>query len=525
MALGMAGAGLMRVRTLALFLGVVAGWASVPANAATRVVTKLDDTNDGTCDADCSLREAIDVALSGDAVTFGPDVRGTLLLTLGELVIDQPLTITGPGQAALTISGGDTQRILSIPATGALTASGLTFSQGKGQYDPGLGVEAAGVVINYSGSFAFTDCTFSDNHADGRYNTQVVNDAAVAYGNASGKTMSFTRCTFRDNTAGGGACLDIDAGTVTVTDSSFIDNIGDFGPACVIANSAATMTITGTTFTGNSARAGGAVFVSGSGGAVIKNTTIAANFSSSGFGAGVYVFNPVLVTLANVTLSGNSGTVGANVYLTSGGSALMRNTIVANASSNCGGTGTITSHGYNLDSGATCGFTAAGDKVNTPAGLGPLVPSGGKTKTMPLLANSAALDAGNPLAPGSGGDACEVQDQRAISRPQLVRCDIGAFESTGPETLGNSGFTDPSDKKNNYAWPAQSGVTQYQTRRSSTPGFAPPCVGITTSGTSWHDVEIPAPGGVFYYINRPVAPLTGTWGWNSAGAERTTACP
>lgn len=520
---GTRGRSVRRAWAVLILAVVVSSVASASAMAATLTVTKLEDTDDGVCNADCSLREAVLAGNSGDTVLFAADVRGTSTLTMGDLVIDRPLTIAGPGQSALTISGGDTQRIFTVATSGALTASGLTFAHGKGQYYAPLGVDAAGVVLN-SGDFAFTDCTFADNHADGRPNPSFVNDAAVAYANAFNKTMSFTRCVFRDNSAGGGACLDIDGGALTITDSAFIDNFGEFGPASVIANSAGPTTIAGTTFSGNSARAGGALFVSGAGGATIKNSTFFGNASATGFGGGIYVYGPTTITLSNVTLSGNIGTTGANLYLISGGAAVIANTIIAGAASNCGGTGTVTSQGYNLDTGATCGFGAAGDKPNTPAGLAPPGPAGGTTSTIALLSDSAAVNAGNPASPGIGSGACEVKDQRSVARPQFSRCDIGAFESTGPETIGNSGFKDPLDE-HLYSWPAQAGVTQYQTRRSGSPTFAPPCVGITTTGTSWRDTDLPAPGAAFFYLNRPIAPQPGIWGWNSAGAARTTACP
>ena len=38
------------------------------AQAATLTVTKTADTNDSICDADCSLREAISTAISGDTI-------------------------------------------------------------------------------------------------------------------------------------------------------------------------------------------------------------------------------------------------------------------------------------------------------------------------------------------------------------------------------------------------------------------------------------------------------------------------
>ena len=61
-----------------LALALVVAWcAIVPAPAATFVVTKLADTNDGACGADCSLREAIGAALPGDTVSFAGGVTGT----------------------------------------------------------------------------------------------------------------------------------------------------------------------------------------------------------------------------------------------------------------------------------------------------------------------------------------------------------------------------------------------------------------------------------------------------------------
>ena len=43
-------------------------FASQAVTAATFTVTKIADTNDGVCDADCSLREAVAAAnASGDA--------------------------------------------------------------------------------------------------------------------------------------------------------------------------------------------------------------------------------------------------------------------------------------------------------------------------------------------------------------------------------------------------------------------------------------------------------------------------
>jgi len=84
-------------------------------------VNKVADTNDGACNADCSLREAIvaaNLAAGADSITVP---AGTYTLTIanagglnednsaqGDLDINSPLTITGAGVASTIIQGGTT---------------------------------------------------------------------------------------------------------------------------------------------------------------------------------------------------------------------------------------------------------------------------------------------------------------------------------------------------------------------------------------------------------------------------------
>ena len=80
--------------------------------AGTITVNNITDENDGSCsDGDCSLREAIDSAVSGDTIDFS--VQGTITLTLGELVIDKNLNIDGGFAGKLTISGGGSSRVIN----------------------------------------------------------------------------------------------------------------------------------------------------------------------------------------------------------------------------------------------------------------------------------------------------------------------------------------------------------------------------------------------------------------------------
>lgn len=74
----------------------------------------------------------------------------------------------------------------------------------------------------------------------------------------------------------------------------------------------------------------------------------------------------------------------------------LQNSIVANNKLGGDCNGVVYSDGYNLSSDSTCSFNGAGDKNSTNPMLGPLQNAGGPTQTMPLLAGSPAILAGNP---------------------------------------------------------------------------------------------------------------------------------
>ncbi len=61
-----------------------------------------DDTNDGTCDPDCSLHEAIDAANTNPGADDVPVPAGFYLLTLGQLVVSEALATTFSSAEAST---------------------------------------------------------------------------------------------------------------------------------------------------------------------------------------------------------------------------------------------------------------------------------------------------------------------------------------------------------------------------------------------------------------------------------------
>ena len=117
------------VAGLAAFLALGLGTA---ADAATVNVTTVVDEADGSCtDGDCSLRDAVSSALPGDTVAVP---AGTYVLTLGEISIDQDLTLTGAAARSTSIDGNAASRVFNVGSSnrGAIVEiSDLTIRNGR----------------------------------------------------------------------------------------------------------------------------------------------------------------------------------------------------------------------------------------------------------------------------------------------------------------------------------------------------------------------------------------------------------
>lgn len=366
------------------------------------VVTRNDDPAPDGCNVnDCSLREAV-IAANGNVdpstITFAAGVN-TITLTragsgedaaaTGDLDISQPLTINGGTgndtvtvQACAIVSPATTctgiDRVFQVLAGANVTLSGLTIRNGSA--DNGGG-------IRNDGTLAVNHSTISGNSAT--------------------------------NQSGGG--IHSNSSTLTVTDSTISGNSASNGGGIFGGG-----TVTNSTISGNSAPGGfgGGIYASVM---TITNSTIAGNSAPAGFGGGI--FTGGLLTLRSSTISGNSAATAGGIS-NNVGTVTITNTIVAKQTSgaDCSGSA-VTSQGYNLESGTSCGFTGTNDQQSVSdlnLALGALASNGGPTQTMALLAGSPAVNAGNPGVPGSGGNACPATDQRGVARTGV--CDIGAFE-------------------------------------------------------------------------------------------------
>lgn len=311
---------------------------------------------------------------------------------------------------------------------GTVTVTGSTISNNSAPYDNGGG------IFSFEGDVTVTSSTISGNSAKhdggGIYNHQgtitvennsIISDNSAQDGNGGG----IYNYSYDDNSQS----------TVTVTDSTISNNTADDDGGGVYnysydANSQTIVTLTNSTISGNSATngIGGGVYIE-NGAVTITNSTISNNSAEQRCG-GLHNYSygaNSTVTVKNSTIYDNSAqyATGSNIDNYQGtdtATVTVANSIVARQSSGSGCFGSITSNGYNIESGASCGFTATGDLQNTDPKLNAL------SNDVHVPQNdSPAIDAGNPAAPGSGGAACEAADQRGEARNDL-RCDIGAVE-------------------------------------------------------------------------------------------------
>ncbi len=195
-------------------------------------VDTLTDETDGSCDdGDCSLRDAIQLASSGDTLDLG-SLSGTITLNGSELVIDKDLTLTGPSSSGLTISGNNASRVLNITA-GTVSITNLTIMNGSVAGN-GAGILNAG-TLNISKSTIRDNTSSGGTHGGGISNdggtviainsTFSGNSATDGGGIFSSGTLTLSNCTLSDNSASGtGGALN-NTGTLHVQNTILANSV------------------------------------------------------------------------------------------------------------------------------------------------------------------------------------------------------------------------------------------------------------------------------------------------------------
>lgn len=195
-----------------LFIWLAAG--AYLAQAATQTVTSLDDAGTGT------LRSAIEQAAAGDTIDFQAGLSGMIALESPLPILDQDLTIQGPGAGVITVSGNDLHRVLFVESGAAVVISGLTIADGL--TEEGL----AGTDGFGGGIFNAGDLTLEDS---------VVQASFAQFGGggiSNDGTLNLRRSTITGNSTASGATgggVENFGGGVDIFQSTISGNQADFG--------------------------------------------------------------------------------------------------------------------------------------------------------------------------------------------------------------------------------------------------------------------------------------------------------
>jgi CSLREA domain-containing protein len=213
-----------------LLAGLMMGTQSIPqvrAAPTTYIVNYLADSGDGTCDASCTLRDAIIAANANpgaDTITFS--VSGTILLGSALPNISDDLIIDGTGNSVF-ISGGNNNQILVINSGKTVSLNMLTIQDGNSTLSGG------GIFNN--GVLTVRNSTFTGNQA-------------VAGGGISNlNILTISNSTFSGNSAttSGGAIYN-DTGVLTIWNSTFSNNSATVSGGGIYNKTGATLNYTNT---------------------------------------------------------------------------------------------------------------------------------------------------------------------------------------------------------------------------------------------------------------------------------------
>lgn len=420
----------------------------IEGNGLVRLITDIDTraffvTDGATLEVDGMKFLGLE-ASDGDPVLEGGAIRAfnaDLVVTNSQFVGDAA-AISGGAVAVTngnaTFDGVEFLDNLAEAAGGAINAFNSDIVVRNSTFEDNLGRNAGGALRLSNrvelGIFTATisDSVFIENKTNG-------GGGAISTGGII--ALDISRSTFEGNMAQSGGALTLDGVASTITDSTFVANRADqtdadfdpFKDGGAIEQRNGDLLIERSTFAENFAVAvGGAISHISSDELEIRNSTFSVNLSN-GFGSAIFSQGGT-TEIVSSTLAFNALLFfDDSVLHAESGNIELSHTIIAMGPDDqepcqTGAFGEIISNGFNLTDNEACTFGGNADRVADDVLLGDLANNGGLTKTHLPLDGSPAIDNGN--------DVCPVAtDQRGVSRPQGLGCEIGAVELVNPVDL------------------------------------------------------------------------------------------
>ncbi|MBN9517016.1 right-handed parallel beta-helix repeat-containing protein, partial [bacterium] len=313
------------------------------------------------------LSEEIQDQISGtlhgggvDTIVFDPSlVTAPIVLTGGalELTVDSDVSrVTVDGGDGVTVDANLASRVFIIEIGSWASFTNLTIANGNFEA-PALSPGGGGILN--AGTLTITDSTFS-----GNITSAFDGGGGGAIANTESGVLTIIDSTFTgniaDDSSDGGSGL-YNLGTATVVGSTFVENGGpnavNGGAIAVIGGHVGVLN---STFSGNQASYGSAIFVRYATATIISSTF--ANNDDTGFGANAVIYIQGATTVLNSVFSANTagGAPGAAIFDATSGSLA----------------------------------TTAGNIESVTAVLAPLANNGGPTQTHAPLGGSPAIAAG-----------------------------------------------------------------------------------------------------------------------------------
>jgi CSLREA domain-containing protein len=459
----------VRLPSVLLACLIIAAALALPSSAwagvDTFTVTTSADPGDGSCDATCSLRDALDAADDGeperDRININLAAFDNTIVLGSQLAYftQEPLIISG-GVFGAVISGNNAHPIFLLvgnPIGSDVVLDGLTLVSGSGGDGGAIGSSAVDLKI--------TNSTIANSKASG---------------------------------VGGGIL--VGSGTLWLEDSTVRGNstldANDHGGGLYVSGGA-TATIRRSTISGNHAENadGGGIYNNGT--LRMDSSTVSGNYTAGSTRGGGIFSNTGLLSIAGSTIAGNEardgfGLAGGGIYTT--GSApepAISNSIVADNTHQTI-VGILSDDLRTADDTFQLGFslveqslggadvpfretTPGSNLIGIDPQLGPLAQNGGFGATHVPAPSSPVVDKGSTIIP---------QDQRLLPRPFDIPhvpnsaaasadgSDIGAAELTlaeGPPvplTPANpAAQTDPASRKRCKKKGAKKGALAAKKRR------------------------------------------------------------